>query len=98
VLTRTFGQRYGSHAIEFTPDLRYAFVPVLGTDTIEVYDHDATSGKLTHITGVGSPREEQGDLKDGPRHLKVHPNGMVLYCVTEHCESFMYNDNMSTWS
>lgn len=58
---------------------------MLGTNTIEVYDHETASGKLTHISSVRSPREGQG-VKDGPRHLKVHPNGEVLYCVTEHCE------------
>lgn len=61
-----------------------------------MYDHDATSGMLSHIVSVGSPREEQGVVKDSPRHVKVHPNGKVLYCVTEHCEFFVYNVNMST--
>ncbi|KDR79164.1 hypothetical protein GALMADRAFT_243050 [Galerina marginata CBS 339.88] len=74
--------RYGSHGIEFTPSSRYAFVPVLGTDSIEMYSHELSSGQLSHISSVGSPRGK--NAKDGPRHVKIHPNGKVLYCVTEH--------------
>ncbi|KAF8901201.1 Lactonase, 7-bladed beta-propeller-domain-containing protein [Gymnopilus junonius] len=74
--------RYGSHGIEFTPSRQYAFVPVLGTNSIEMYNHDAANGKLSHIASIGSPRGK--DANDGPRHVKIHPNGRVLYCVTEH--------------
>ena len=80
-------QRYGSHAIEFTPDGQHAFIPVLGTNSIEMYDHDPATGRLTHAASVSSPRRrENEELKDGPRHVKVHRNGRVIYCVTEHCE------------
>ncbi|KAJ7465109.1 hypothetical protein FB451DRAFT_1262652 [Mycena latifolia] len=85
--------RYGSHGIEFAfpphgPAL--AFVPVLGGSTIEVYTR-AADGALTHIDtspapvrpGALSPAEGTEE-EDGPRHVKVHPNGRVLYCVTEH--------------
>jgi carboxy-cis,cis-muconate cyclase len=53
-----------------------------------MYAHDSASGHLTHITSVGSPRGK--DAKDGPRHLKIHPNGKFLYCVTEHCKSPLF--------
>lgn len=74
--------RYGSHGIEFTPSLKYAFVPVLGSNSIEMYAHDSVTRQLTHIASVGSPRGK--DANDGPRHVKIHPNGIFLYCVTEH--------------
>ncbi|KAF9044196.1 hypothetical protein BJ165DRAFT_1347954 [Panaeolus papilionaceus] len=74
--------RYGSHGIEFTPSRRLAFVPVLGTQSIEMFEHDPETGKLTLLTSVSSPRGAAA--QDGPRHLKIHPNGRVLYCVTEH--------------
>ncbi|KAG5637969.1 hypothetical protein H0H81_002413 [Sphagnurus paluster] len=73
--------RYGSHAVEFSSD-GLAFIPVLGTDKIEMYRRDTTSGRLTHIMSVPSPRGP--NAHDAPRHLKIHPNGKVLYCVTEH--------------
>ncbi|KAJ3937625.1 MAG: hypothetical protein NXY57DRAFT_980313 [Lentinula lateritia] len=77
--------RYGSHAIEFAhlpgTNTRLAFVPVLGTNSIEVYTHDPDSGFLTHVYSSPSPRS---GVEDGPRHVKVHPNGKILYCVTEH--------------
>jgi carboxy-cis,cis-muconate cyclase len=57
-----------------------AFVPVLGTNSIEVYDVQPESGILTHVFTSLSTRQ----TPDGPRHLKIHPNGRVLYCVTEH--------------
>ncbi|PPR04196.1 hypothetical protein CVT24_010744 [Panaeolus cyanescens] len=74
--------RYGSHGIEFTPSRQFAFVPVLGTDSIEMFEHDPDTGRLALLTSVPSPRGS--GAKDGPRHLKIHPNGRVLYCVTEH--------------
>ena len=60
-------------------------MPVLGTNSIEVYSRNTTSGQLTHIFSSTSPRGPAAH--DGPRHIKIHPNGKVLYCVTEHCSS-----------
>ena len=77
-------QRYGSHGIEFSPAFGLAFVPVLGTNSIEVYLHEA-AGPLVHLASIPSPRGPSSH--DGPRHIKVHPTGKVLYCVTEHCMS-----------
>ncbi|GAW06789.1 muconate cycloisomerase 1 [Lentinula edodes] len=70
--------RYGSHAIEFAhlpgTNTRLAFVPVLGTNSIEVYTHDPDSGFLTHVYSSPSPRF---GVEDGPRHVKVHPNDLI---------------------
>ncbi|KAF9269820.1 putative isomerase YbhE [Marasmius fiardii PR-910] len=74
--------RYGSHGVEFSVPLGLAFIPVLGTDSIEAYKWDRTTGLLTHIYSSPSPRGPKAH--DGPRHVKVHPNGKMLYCVTEH--------------
>ncbi|KAL1671195.1 hypothetical protein EV122DRAFT_295602 [Schizophyllum commune] len=87
-LTELHEQREGSHGIEFllssTP--RLAFVPVLGTDakpgTIEVYTHDPATGLLSHLHSTPPPPVSQDN--DGPRHVKIHPDGRILYCVTEH--------------
>lgn len=77
--------RYGSHAIEISVD-GLAFVPVLGTNSIEMYTlshpsstFSSSQRHLTHIHSHPSPRPS-----DGPRHLLVHPNGKRLYVVTEH--------------
>ena len=59
-------------------------MPVLGSSTIEMYAHDRTSGHLAHLNSVRSPRGPEAN--DGPRHVKVHPNGKILYCVTEQCK------------
>ncbi|KAJ6600797.1 hypothetical protein B0H10DRAFT_2082939 [Mycena sp. CBHHK59/15] len=79
--------RYGSHGIEFAfpvdaPSL--AFIPVLGTSTIEIYAR-APDGSLVDLESSPAPRRASDvPEEDGPRHVKVHPNGKVLYCVTEH--------------
>ncbi|KAJ7678259.1 hypothetical protein DFH06DRAFT_1121759 [Mycena polygramma] len=80
--------RYGSHGIEFafpagSPAL--AFVPVLGGSMIEIYKRD-DDGSLIHIDSSPAPQRTREVVveEDGPRHVKVHPNGRVLYCVTEH--------------
>lgn len=82
-------QRYGSHGIEFafpTGSAALAFIPVLGGSLIEVYKRDE-DGSLIHIDSSSAPQRAgavEGE-EDGPRHVNVHPNGRVLYCVTEHC-------------
>ncbi|KAJ7176569.1 hypothetical protein C8R46DRAFT_1076684 [Mycena filopes] len=80
--------RYGSHGIEFafpagSPAL--AFIPVLGSSTIEIYSR-AEDGSLINIDSSSAPQRAGTEAaeEDGPRHVKVHPNGRVLYCVTEH--------------
>jgi carboxy-cis,cis-muconate cyclase len=73
--------RYGSHGIELSSS-GYAFIPVLGTDSIEMYRRELETGKLVYLSSNGSPRGEGAG--DGPRHVKVHPNGKLVYCVTEH--------------
>ncbi|KAK0199774.1 hypothetical protein DFS33DRAFT_1463141 [Desarmillaria ectypa] len=69
--------RYGSHAIEFTTDGNYGFVPVLGTEEIHVFK-GGNNGTLERVA------KAKGHARDGPRHVKVHPNGEVVHCVTEH--------------
>ncbi len=69
--------RYGSHAIEFTADGNYGFVPVLGTEEIHVIKR-GTNGTLERVA------KAKGHAGDGSRHVKVHPNGEIVYCVTEH--------------
>ncbi|KAF8228399.1 putative isomerase YbhE [Tricholoma matsutake] len=73
-------RRSGSHGVEFSLPTNRAFIPVLGTNSIEMYTRDIHTGLLTHISSIPSPR----DAHDGPRHVKIHPNGKILYCVTEH--------------
>ena len=60
-----------------------------------MYTHDRASGHLTRFTSVRSPRGPEAN--DGPRHVKVHPNGKILYCVTEHCELFNFLNLMLLW-
>ncbi|KAF7368987.1 Muconate cycloisomerase 1 [Mycena venus] len=80
--------RYGSHGVEFafpTGSSALAFIPVLGGSMIEVYKR-AEDGSLIHVDSSPAPQRAGGvpEEEDGPRHVKVHPNGRVLYCVTEH--------------
>ena len=76
--------RTGSHAIEIHASTRKAYVPVLGTDSIYVYsllDNDHLQEESVFKAPEGS----------APRHLKIHPNGQILYVVTEHRESISSN-------
>ncbi|KAH8823112.1 hypothetical protein DL96DRAFT_1670814 [Flagelloscypha sp. PMI_526] len=88
--------RIGSHGIEFAgppsdqPDApRLAFVPHLTPSEIYVYTVDESTGTLNHVsTSKAPPRvltnKSVAYENDGPRHVKIHPNGKILYCVTEH--------------
>lgn len=68
--------RYGSHALEICDGK--AFVPVLGTNSIEMYAVEE-DGQLSHLSSNVSGKEGAG-----PRHVLVRDN--KLYVVTEHCQ------------
>jgi len=72
--------RIGSHGFDITKDGK-AFIPHLGHNSIYMYEIDTlgTEGELHLLSENKSPREG-----DGPRHVWPHPNGKILYSVTEH--------------
>ena len=74
-------KRYGSHGFEFSGPTHHAFVPVLRTDTIEMYRDDLT-GMLRPMASIPSPWGL--DARDERRHIKVHPNGNVLHWSCTH--------------
>lgn len=68
------------HAVVFSPDQRFVFVPDLGADRIRVFEFAGSGDEplrlredLDYIAVPGS----------GPRHLTFHPNGRFAYCVEE---------------
>ena len=68
-----------SHAINVSPDNRFAFVADLGLDKIFVYHFDAEKGKLT----PNSPSYTTLLPGAGPRQFVFHPKGKFLYVVNE---------------
>jgi len=68
-----------SHAINVSPDNRFAFVADLGLDKIFIYRFDAEKGKLT----PNSPSYATLPPGAGPRQFTFHPNGKFLYVVNE---------------
>jgi len=65
------------HWTGFSPDGRYAFVPDLGKDTIEIYRVDLDSGKLDP---AGSAEANPGS---GPRHMRFSADGRFIYLLNE---------------
>lgn len=60
-----------------SPDDRFAFVPDLGLDKVVIYKLDTDNAKLEpHGYGVCPPG-------GGPRHMKFHPNGKIIYVLNE---------------
>jgi 6-phosphogluconolactonase len=68
-----------SHAINVSPDNRFAFVADLGLDKIFVYRYDAAKGKLT----PHNPSYATVPPGAGPRQFVFHPTGKFLYIVNE---------------
>jgi 6-phosphogluconolactonase len=69
-----------AHAIQTSPDNRFAFVPHVGElNKVEQLRFDATSGRLTS----NDPPHLPGSDGEGPRHLQFHPNGKWVYSVNE---------------
>jgi 6-phosphogluconolactonase len=68
-----------SHAINVSPDNRFAFVADLGLDKIFVYRFDAEKGKLT----PHSPSYATLPPGAGPRQFVFHPSSKFFYVVNE---------------
>lgn len=66
-----------AHWVGFSPDNRFAFVPDLGLDKVVIYKIDPTKANLT-FHGYG-----EVPAGGGPRHMKFHPNGKIIYVLNE---------------
>ncbi|WP_110686349.1 lactonase family protein [Salinicola aestuarinus] len=71
------GQR--AHAIQTTPDNRFAFVSVLGDDQITQFRFDADSGELS----ANEPATVDTPEGTGPRHFRFAPDSRHLYVLGE---------------
>jgi len=73
------GRQDSSHAhwVGFSPDNRFAFVPDLGLDQVVIYKLDPQKAELTPH---GRGKVPAGA---GPRHMKFHPNGEIIYVLNE---------------
>ena len=75
-------ERQGSphaHSINLSPDNRFAISADLGTDELNVYRVDGSSGSLT----PNDPPAIKMKPGDGPRHFTFHPNGKFAYAINE---------------
>jgi len=68
-----------AHAIKTDPTNRFALACDLGTDQVLVYTFNENTGALE----ANDPPFEPVAPGSGPRHLAWHPNGSLLYVVTE---------------
>jgi 6-phosphogluconolactonase len=76
------------HMVEADPGGNYVFVAELGTDRIYVYALDKTRGTLT----PANPEFVQASPGAGPRHFVFHPNGRLVYAITEEGSTMMVMD------
>jgi 6-phosphogluconolactonase len=68
-----------AHSILVDPANRYALVPTLGNDRVSVFTFDATAGTLAPAT----PPTVDVQAGAGPRHLRFHPGGALVYVLGE---------------
>lgn len=68
-----------AHSVILSPDNRFTLVPDLGIDQVLAYRLDALHGTLA------PGRAPSTGLKAGagPRHAAFHPNGRLLYVISE---------------
>jgi 6-phosphogluconolactonase len=76
---RTGGRKAHAHCILTSPDNRFALVADLGINQVRIYPFDANSGKVDEA-GAFAIDFPAGA---GPRHVRFHPNGRLLYVVNE---------------
>lgn len=67
------------HAVRFSPDDRFAYVPDLGTDTIYIFEADVSSG----ILEPASEHKLKLPAGSGSRHFDFHPTKPFAYVLNE---------------
>jgi 6-phosphogluconolactonase len=68
-----------AHAILADAGNRHVLVPTLGNDSVNQFKFDAATGMLTPTT----PPSIRVKEKAGPRHVRFHPNGKIVYVIGE---------------
>ena len=68
-----------AHAIEVSPDNRFALAADLGLDKLLVYRFDAAKGSLA----ANDPDSARVSGGLGPRHFVFHPSGKFVYLANE---------------
>lgn len=68
-----------AHRVTPSPDDRFLLVNDLGLDCIHIYRLNDANAKLT----PNDPPQWNATPGSGPRALRFHPNGHVVYCVHE---------------
>ncbi|MFN7139076.1 MAG: lactonase family protein [Limisphaerales bacterium] len=79
-----------AHAINVSPDNRFAFAADLGLDKVLIYQFDAAKGNLRE----NDPGYASVAPGAGPRHFAFHPNGRYFYVINElDCTVTAFNYN-----
>ena len=82
-----------AHAVEFSPDGRFAYVPDLGMDEVIIFAFDAETGKLSYAD-LPKVKCKPGA---GPRQLVMHPKGGFAYLINElDCTMTAYRHDPAT--
>jgi 6-phosphogluconolactonase len=68
-----------AHCIVVDAANKHAYCSVLAQDLILQFNFDAATGALT----PNSPAEIKTKAGAGPRHMALHPNGRLLFLITE---------------
>jgi 6-phosphogluconolactonase len=69
------------HAVVFSPDQKYVFVPDLGNDRLYQYKFNPADS-INPLTPADVPYYALTD-GSGPRHFVFHPNGKTAYLLNE---------------
>jgi len=77
-----------SHSVLVDAANRYALSACLGGDIFYQWRFDSESGRLTPNEPPFVPVKKHS----GPRHFVFHPNGRVVYLVTEHAVTILVYD------
>ena len=67
-----------AHNAAFTLNNNFVLVPYLGSNLIEVYAFNGSTGALTPVGSTTLPA-----ANSGPRHVALHANGKWLYSINE---------------
>lgn len=68
-----------AHAIEVSPNNRFALSPDLGIDRVQIYRLEAAKAALA----PNAPASATLPPGSGPRHLAFHPGGGYVYVINE---------------
>lgn len=94
---QSFRRKSHIHTVVFSPDGKYLLATDLGKDKLYCFEVNKNAQKASELLSTSKLSVVDLDMGSGPRHLAFHPNGKLIYLLSElsgKVKVFTYNDGI----